>query len=269
MFKLQTRPAPDTAIPVPDTALPKPIIAARRGRNVPAPPTDEEWRRFRAEGDLPTRNQMVEQYMPLVRSMARRMDRRTHAGVEYDDLVSAGAIGLMQAVERFDPARGWRFVTFASRRIRGAMLDHQRKQSGVPQSTRTLARKLAIARATVQSRLGHRASEAEIAEELGLDAAEYQAWRLGSVREVLPLTSDVPDRPSDVGQDMMVGAPWLSEAIEQLPDNERTVIRLGYFENLPNTQVAGVLGVSPSRVSQIRTRALARLRDAGSMRQAV
>lgn len=231
--------------------------------------TQQLWQRYREEGDLAARDCLVEQNLSLVRKEARRVHQRVSAGVQYDELLSAGALGLLQAVERFDPARGWRLSTIAVPRIRGAMLDHLRQQSGMPRSTLVRARRMAIARASVEGRLGRHARESEIAEELGVGAAQYHAWHQDSVRAVVPLTADVAVSQDGDGHGHDAGPEWLTEAIRRLPANEHTVITLGFYEELPPRDIAKVLGVSQSRVSQLRSRALTRLRNAKPIREAV
>jgi RNA polymerase sigma factor FliA len=235
-----------------------------------SPASEQElWQRYCEKGDLAARDRLLERHLPLVRSEVRRIQRGSADQVEGDELNSAGALGLLQAVERYDPSRGWRFSTFAMRRIRGAMLDHLRYQTGVPRRTRVLARRIAVARTKVENRLGRRARETEIANELGVGADQYHAWHQGSVRAVLPLMTDVPAYPIGESDDDHSGPPWLSDAIDRLPPRERTVITLGFFEDQSGRMVANALGISEARVSQLRSRALSRLRDAGPIPVAV
>lgn len=224
------------------------------------------WQRYRVEGDLTARDRLVEQHMPLVRSEARKFHRRTSGTVQYDDLLSAGGIGLLQALERFDPDRGWRISTFAMQRVRGAILDHLRQQSGMPRRTLLRTRKMAVARANVENRVGRRAKESEVAEELGVAATEYHSWQADSVRVAVPLNDEVDTYETGADwQGSESGPAWLTEAIDKLPAREHTVIMLGFYEGVSQGEIAKVLGVSESRVSQLRTRALSRLRDAGQV----
>jgi RNA polymerase sigma factor for flagellar operon FliA len=229
----------------------------------------ELWRCYRTDGDLEARDRLVERHLPLVRAEARRVQRGVVDHAQFDDLMSAGALGLLEALERYDPARGWQFSTFAMRRIKGAMLDHLRYQAGVPRGARVLARRIGLARAKVEGRVGRRACETEIAEELGVPTAEYHSWHQSSVRAVVPLIADVAAPANGQGDEDRAGPPWLSDAIQRLPPRERTVIRLGFFEDQSGREVAQALGVSEARVSQLRGRALSRLRDAGPIQVAV
>jgi RNA polymerase sigma factor FliA len=237
-------------------------------QHMTAPDDQELWQRYRDGGDLTARDRLVEKNMSLVRSEARRFHQRAGAGgAQYDDLLSAAAVGLLQAVERFDPARGWQLSTFAMRRIRGAMLDQLRQQAGVPRGSLVRARRIAVARARVEGRLGRHARETEVAQELGVDAGQYHAWHRDIARVVSPTESWTGSAGADAQAES--GPAWLTEAIQRLPPTERTVITLGYYEDLPGRDIARALGVSESRVSQYRSRALSRLREAGSLREAV
>lgn len=227
----------------------------------------ELWLRYRQEGDLAARNRLVEQNLSLVHHAARRVHRRASFDAHYDDLLSAGTLGLLQAVERFDPAQGWRLSTFAMVRIQGAILDHLRQEAGVPRRVLARSRRLAQARARVEGRLGRRAREAEVAGEIGVPAGEYHAWHRDGAMGVVSLTpavaATVPGGPQE-GQD----APeWLAVALEGLPERERRVITLGFFEDLSGKEIAATLGISESRVSQLRNRALLRLRSAKTERK--
>jgi RNA polymerase sigma factor for flagellar operon FliA len=230
---------------------------------------DELASRYRVQGDLEARDRLIEQNMGLVHSAARRFDRGTGAVVQYEDLVGVGTIGLLQAVERFDPSLGWRFSTFAVTRIRGAILDHLRQQSGVPRTVFARTRKLAVARCKVEHRLGRHARAAEVAQELGVPASEYHSWNRDVLPVPVPVTDDLQVATNGECQDADASPAWLSEAIERLPERERTVIKLGFFEDLPSREIGAVLRITESRVSQLRTRALSRLRDAGMTLAAV
>ncbi len=243
---------------------------SQRRRAVAKTASDDELaRRYRVQGDLQARDRLIEQNMGLVHSVARRFDRGSGAVVQYEDLVSVGTIGLLQAVERFDPSLGWRFSTFAVTRIRGAILDHLRQQSGVPRAVLARSRKLALARNKVEHRLGRRARGTEVAQELGVPASEYHSWSRDLLPVPVPVTDDLQIAAGAEGQEADGGPIWLTEAIERLPERERTVIKLGFYDDLPSREIGAVLHITESRVSQLRTRALSRLRDAGLTLEAV
>lgn len=221
----------------------------------------ELWLRYRQTGDVAARNRLVEQNLSLVHCAARRVHRRAASGTQYDDLLSAGALGLLQAVERFDPAQGWRLSTFAMLRIQGAMLDHLRQETGVPRTRLTRARQISRARARVEGRLGRRARGTEVARELGIAAEEYHAWDREGSQAVVALTPDLSASLPSGPREHPRGPQWLVEAVDRLPERERKVITLGFYEDLSGKEIATILGVSESRVSQLRNRALSRLRN--------
>ena len=221
----------------------------------------ELWRRYRQEFDEDARDGLVRYHMPFVYYLAGQMGRRTGRRVEIDDLVSAGALGLLHAVERFDPSRGFVFSTFATRRIRGAMLDEVRRSSLVKRGGSLKARRIGEARTRVENRLGRAAREREIVTELGVDAGEFRSWERDALRLEVPLHNDLVDSayvPGDMEPDRVV---WLTEAIRELPATEQKVIALSYYEGLAGRAIAGNIGVTESRVSQIKKRAVERLRE--------
>jgi RNA polymerase sigma factor for flagellar operon FliA len=197
----------------------------------------ELWR-LKDEGDCDARNRLIESYMPLVYYLAHR--RRRVTGSELNELVSAGALGLLHAVERFDPGMGFKFSTYATRRIDGAMLDQLRQQAPVSRSMALVRRKIAAARTQVESREGRRAREQEVVRELGVEPTQYRAWERDCVR-------------AELGR---------------LGPSHQKVIALAYFEGMSGKEIAQVLGVSESRVSQLRVRALAQLKLASPLEMA-
>lgn len=221
----------------------------------------ELWRRYRQEFDEDARDGLVQYHMPFVYYLAGQMRRRTGRRVDIDDLVSAGALGLLHAVERFDPSRGFVFSTFATRRIRGAMLDEVRRSSLVKRGATLKARRIGEARTRVENRLGRAAREREIVAELGVDAGEFRSWEREALRLEVPLHDALVDSaylPGDMEPDRVV---WLTEAIRELPATEQKVIALSYYEGLAGRAIAGNIGVTESRVSQIKKRAVERLRE--------
>jgi RNA polymerase sigma factor for flagellar operon FliA len=240
--------------------------------------TDALWIRYRATGDADARAQLLDRYIGLVYHVAREIGARTPA-VEVDELVSAGTLGLIRALESFDLSRGLAFSTYAVRRIRGAMLDDLRSRDWTPRSIRVKNRRLATVVAELQGRLGRAPRPREVAQELGLSLETYWEWRHGAEGGVMvsfeggapdgaPQTSTLeevignPEAPLP-GQELMVTeqADGLKAAIARLPEKERTVLALYYYEELNLRQIAEVLHVTESRVSQIRSQALRRLRD--------
>jgi RNA polymerase sigma factor for flagellar operon FliA len=237
------------------------------------------WDEFRTTACPEAREALVQQYLSLVHFVARRMSTRI-ASVEYDELVSAGNIGLLSAVEAYDPSRGSAFSTYAVPRIRGAILDELRRSDWLPRSSRARARRLFAARTELGARLQRSPKPAEVAEALGIDLQAYWRWcdefdpagrggtnveSAGPVRErggvATPegVTGPEAQPDHDLLQEEELGG--LRTAIAQLPERERQVMALCYFEELSMREIARVLRVTESRVCQIRQRAVQRLRE--------
>jgi RNA polymerase sigma factor for flagellar operon FliA len=221
------------------------------------------------------RDQLLQQHFGLVHHVARKMQKHLSTEASLDDLVSAGSVGLLSAAEHFEPARGLAFSTFALPRIRGAILDDLRKQDRVPRSVRRKARALHAAREVVAQRGGHLPADRDVAAELGVavetvwewdaDLAAAQVIRLDSApreddERVAPqFASDV--EPVDERLERQASLDLLRGALGALPPRERQVLALYYYEELTQQQIAQVLGVTESRVSQIRSHAVSRLRE--------
>jgi RNA polymerase sigma factor for flagellar operon FliA len=239
--------------------------------------TDALWARYRATGDELARTQLLDRYLGLVHHVAREVGARTPA-VEVDELVSAGTIGLVRALDSFDLSRGLAFSTYAVRRIRGAILDDLRSRDWTPRSVRAKSRKLLAATAELQARLGRAPEPRELAAALEIDLETFWQWRAaadGNVmisfdgaampghRSALTLEETIndPDAPLP-GQSLAKAeeVQGLRQAIAMLPEKERTVLSLYYYEELNLRQIAEVLHLTESRISQIRTQALKRLR---------
>ncbi len=255
-------------------------IKRNPGATMSTPPmTDALWQRYRATGDPEARTQLLDRYLGLVHHVARQVAARVSDVVEVDDLVSAGTLGLVQALESFDLSRGLAFSTYAMRRIRGAILDELRSRDWVPRSVRAKGRQMAAVVASLESRLGRAPEPAEVAGALSLDMPTYWRWREevdgavlvsldGSLSldhaEAASMEETLPDHAARVPGEALddeetVAA--LKQAIGMLPPKERTVLALYYYEELNLRQIAEVLHVTESRVSQIRTQALKRLRQ--------
>jgi RNA polymerase sigma factor for flagellar operon FliA len=219
--------------------------------------------------------QRIREFAPLVRRMAHHLAAKLPASVEIDDIIQAGMIGLMDAASRYQEGQGAQFETFASQRIRGAMLDELRQNDWLPRSTRKALRQIEGAVSRLEQRLGRAPSETEIANELGVPLAEYQSL-LQEARgyELLHLEDfgrdddddyldrHCPDRaanPLERFQDARFRAA-LVRAVEQLPEREKLLMGLYYEQDLNFKEIAAVLEVSESRVCQLHGQAVARLR---------
>jgi RNA polymerase sigma factor for flagellar operon FliA len=236
------------------------------------------WQRYRETADPEARRQLLELYIGLVHHVAREMSRRTKA-VELDDLVSAGTFGLIRALDSFDLSRGLAFSTYAVRRIRGAILDDLRSQDWAPRAVRVKARRLQVATTALEYRLGRPPRPEEVAAQLDIDVSTYWRWRDDTAsRTVVSFEGESANRTAGATalQELLEdpNAPTsaeelgrreeiktLRDAIGRLPEKERTVMALYYYEELNQRQIAEVMHVTESRVSQIRTQALKRLRS--------
>lgn len=237
-----------------------------------------------ASGDDSARDALLLENLNLVHHVARQLARNLAVEADFDELVSAGTIGLMTAVKSFDSRRGLAFSTFAVPRIRGSILDELRRQDHAPRSVRRKVRDISRAREQLMRQLGRMPEDPELAQLLGTDVQTLWRWQSeaeGSVHLSLTSTAGekdgtVPTRAEFLSNDEESADERLSregevallrEAILRLNEQERTVLTLYYFEELKSADIAEVLGISESRVSQIRSKALARLRcDLAPMR---
>ncbi len=226
---------------------------------------------------MPTRDAYVSQYAPLVKRVAHHMLAKLPANVEADDLIQAGMIGLMDAVDRFDDDQGVKFETFASQRIRGAMLDELRAGDWLPRSVRRSQRTIEGAIMAVAHKNGRAPKEREIADELGMDLGEYHALLSDAKGAQLISYDDSEDgddsesalkqRVSDGKGDPLATLAdkrfklALVGAIETLPEREKMVMGLYYEQDLNMKEIAAVIGVTESRVCQLHSQAVARIRS--------
>lgn len=227
---------------------------------------DELWKSYRAEPTEEQRNRLVLQYSPLVKYVAGRLRTRLPDSVEYADLVSDGIIGLMGAIERFDPGRGLTFQTFAVPRIRGAMVDALRALDWVPRSVREKVRQVEAAQRALEARLGRIPDDPEIAEELGISVAELRelyakiAFTSVATMDDLELADDLAAAATHEIEDDEAKAALL-RVVDELPERDQVIIALYYFEGLTLAEIGYVLGVTESRVSQLHSRAAMVLRN--------
>ncbi|GGI06498.1 RNA polymerase sigma factor WhiG [Egicoccus halophilus] len=236
------------------------------------------WERYRADHDPEVRERLILHYSPLVKYVAGRVAVGMPASVDHADLVSYGIFGLLDAIEKFDLTKGYKFETYAITRIRGAIIDELRSIDWVPRSVRSKARRLETAMQQLESRLHRSPTEEELAAELDLTVDELQqTLQKISLTSVAALDevfdAGEGDRVSlvDTLQDLTTVAPdasfedaetkqRLHEAITRLSDREQTVLGLYYFEGMTLGQVGDVLGVTESRICQIHTKAVLSLR---------
>ena len=228
--------------------------------------------------DADTREQLVMRYLPLVKHVAARLAMGLPAHIEMDDLYSYGVFGLLDALQKFDPSRGVKFETYAFTRVKGAILDGLRAMDWVPASMRQRARQVEEAYGRVEARLGRAAEDEEIAGEIGLTQvelgrvlADIERASLLSLDELWGDDAGEEYALRDLVRDENAADPtqsaeWrdreeiLADAVDRLPERERTVLTLFYYDGLTPKEIAAVLGVSVSRISQLHSRAVLRLR---------
>jgi RNA polymerase sigma factor for flagellar operon FliA len=242
----------------------------------------ELWRRYKRDGDEQARDGLVVAYAPLVKFIAGRMAAGLPAHVDEGDLVSYGLIGLISAIERYEPQRQIKFETFAVARIKGAIIDELRSLDWVPRSVRSRAREVERVHAKLEAELQRTPTEEEMAAEMEMDVEEFRNVLLEIANSSVLALDDLwsfadPDGSGqltmlDTLEDPNAADPEvearaaevkdrLADAIEALPERERLVIALYYYENLTLREIGEVLGVTESRVSQLHTKAVLALRS--------
>lgn len=214
-------------------------------------------------------NRLVTEHAGLIKRIGYHLLGRLPDSVQIDDLLQAGAVGLLEAAQHYDPSQGASFETYAGIRIRGAMLDELRRTDWTPRSVHRSARGMAEAIRTIEHREGREAKDAEIAAQMGLDMSAYvrllqdaSSCRVLSVEEVTAAAEATPesrDGPSETHQ-REAFAEALAKAIAELPERERLVMSLYYDEELNLREIGSTLGVTESRVCQIHGQAVVRLR---------
>jgi RNA polymerase sigma factor for flagellar operon FliA len=249
--------------------------------NVKAVELKELWKRYKSDGDARARERLVVAYSPLVKYVAGRMGSGLPAHVEEADLISYGLSGLINAIERFDLTREIKFETYAITRIRGAIIDELRTLDWVPRSVRARAREIERANRKLEMKLQRAPTEDEMAAELSITAKEYreslvqishsaivaldELWPSSdSSGDQVSLLDTLPDRGADdpvAIVDRNEIKERISDAIGALPEREKLVIALYYYENLTLREIGEVLGVTESRISQMHTQAVLRMRS--------
>jgi RNA polymerase sigma factor for flagellar operon FliA len=237
------------------------------------------WDEFKSTGSAEIRERLILHYAPLVKYVASRVATGLPASVEQADLVSYGMFGLIDALEKFEPARGNKFETYAIPRIKGAIIDELRAMDWVPRSVRFKAREIEKAYADLESMLKRAPSEREVAERLGVSMGELhdvinqisfvsvlaldELLAVGSDRgETISLMDTLADRSVDptTGLEGQETRGLLAAAINSLSEREKIVVTLYYFEGLTLAEIGEILGVTESRVCQIHTKAVGQLR---------
>jgi RNA polymerase sigma factor for flagellar operon FliA len=240
----------------------------------------ETWTRYKNDGDEKARETLVLAYSPLVKFVAGRMSSGLPAHIEEADLISYGLLGLIGAIERFDLSREIKFETFAVARIKGSIIDELRSLDWVPRSVRAKAREIEATQTKLEHELGRAPTDQEVADRLEISVEDFQEsllqisnstvvaldelWTVSdSSGDQVSLLDTMRD-PNAVDPAKELGVSELKDrlahAISRLPEREKLVIALYYYENLTLREIGEVLGVTESRVSQLHTKAVLRLK---------
>jgi len=233
------------------------------------------WKQYTESRDPAIREQLIVEYSYLVKYIAGRLSIYFGQNVEYDDLVGFGVFGLIDAVDKFDVNKGVKFETYASLRIRGAIIDSIREMDWVPRSLRQKNKELEKAYREIENELGHSASDKDVADKMGVSLEEFHKLinnmnltSIISLEEFLeqnyeigvePPAAEVheqPERHAEIAEIREI----LGDAIDRLPEKEKKVITLYYFEELTLKEISVIMKVSESRISQLHTKAVLRLR---------
>ncbi len=238
-----------------------------------AEPVRELWDRYMIDRSTELKNELLMLYVPLVKTTVLRMMPTYYAHNDYDDLISCGVIGLMSAIDRFDPSREIKFESFAAKRIRGSILDHMRKQDWAPSSYRRKINRVGEAFRELEASLSRFPTEQEVADHLSIPLSELQkvletthTFNIMYFEDIVSETSSIDElslsddaSPSDqIERQELITT--MGRLIDELTEKERTVVSLYYHEELTLKEIAEVLGVSESRVSQIHSKILIKLK---------
>jgi RNA polymerase sigma factor for flagellar operon FliA len=228
-----------------------------------------------AERASEEREELILQHLPQVNWIAARIHEKLPPAVELDDLISAGIVGLLAAIDNFDPSRNATLRTYAEHRIRGAILDSIRGLDGIPSHKRKRLKEMQTAIATAEQKLQRVPSEEEIAHELGITPSDYQQWTvdlqsvsLGSLEviedgEEVSMLKFISDDSADSPARLFERAELervIFEGIQKMPENERTVLSLYYKEELNLREIASIMSLHITRISQLRAQGILRLR---------
>lgn len=238
------------------------------------------WEQYAKKPTQELREKLIIEYASLVKIIAGRMSIYLGYNVEYDDLVGYGVFGLIDAIDKFDYVKGVKFETYASLRIKGAILDQIRKMDWIPRTMRQRQKKLEAAEMAIEEKYGRMATDEEIAAELGISLDEYGSWQSQVSMSGIISLDDYLEQGSDLvadnsGSKLGISSfeqpeaavekeelkESLAAAIEELTEKEQKVVALYYYEELTLKEISRVLSVSESRVSQLHTKALTKLKE--------
>ncbi|GFZ84040.1 RNA polymerase sigma-D factor [Paenibacillus marchantiophytorum] len=236
----------------------------------------ELWKQWKEEGWVPAKQSLIESYLPLVDYVSSRLAIGLPKSVSKEDLSSFGVMGLIDAVEKFDYARGLQFETYASWRIRGSIIDGLRQGDWVPRSVREKAKKVEDAYQKLEQQYLRSVTDAEISAYLQVSETDFQQMLQDiSITTVCSIDDPIREEDSETRLSLLVDEKAknpefqvnefylkdsLAKAIERLTEKERTVVSLFYFEELSLSEIAEVMCLSPSRISQLHSKAILRLK---------
>jgi len=235
----------------------------------------ELWKRYATYRNPADREALIIEYSHLIKLIAGRLSIYFGSNVEYEDLLSYGIFGLIDAIDKYDINKGVKFETYASLRIRGSIIDNIREMDWMPRSLRQKSKDLEKAYRELENELGHPATDKEVADKLGLDLKEFnklisevslsslvsldelldQNYEIGSGRSI-NFQDDSPERHVEITEIKEI----LADAIDSLPEKEKKVLSFYYYEELTLKEISVIMNVSESRVSQLHTKAIMRLR---------
>jgi RNA polymerase sigma factor for flagellar operon FliA len=238
------------------------------------------WREYRRSRDRALRDRLILTYAPLVKYVAGRLGSGLPAHVDEGDLTSYGLLGLIAAIERYDPDRDVKFETYAIARIKGSILDELRAMDWVPRSVRSRAREIERAMTELEAKLGRAPSDEELATKIGISQEELEdsltdisrssiaaldeLWSVaGGEGDSIALIDTIEDEATPDPQSALSATEMkeaVADAIARLPEREKLVVTLYYYEDLTLREIGEVLGVTESRVSQLHTKAILRLK---------
>ena len=238
----------------------------------------ELWEKYLASGKSEYRDALIVEYLYLVKYVVGRLGSAYPSYIKLDDLYSSGVTGLIRAVEKYNPAKNSKFETYAILLIKGAIIDELRELDWIPRSVHQKANQIAVASENLQQKLGRSPTDSELSQHLGLTNEEYEDVLVrirpailiplnGEVshndEEVTPISERIPDAKAETSfevADRKEFATLLEVAIGDLPEQERRVLVLYYYEELMLKEIGKLMGISESRVSQIHTKAILKLR---------
>ena len=226
------------------------------------------WKKYRLKKDIDTRNQLAEHYLPLVKIVAGRIAISLPSHIDREDLISSGFFGLIDAIERFEIKRNIKFETYASVRVRGAMIDYLRSKDWIPVTMRQKIRKYEQTICQLESELGRSATDEEIAEALGITTKElknligqYNSSTIVPLEEYLQTDNieSIDYNPAETAEYRELKE-TLAKVIDRLPEKERLVVSLYYYDELTLKEIRLILKLSEARISQLHTKAIFRMR---------